>query len=304
MKYKMIFCFIFLGANSYSQFTDKMESTLQVVDIYSKKITIIYKSSQHIEAPNWSKDGNYFIANSNGKLYKIALDGSTMKVINTDFADSCNNDHGISPDGKQLVISHNRNVEGGKTSSAIYTLAATGGKPMLITELSPSYWHGWSPDGTTLAYCAERNGNYDVYTIPVNGGKETRLTAEEGLDDGPDYSPDGKYIYFNAFRNGSMQIWRMKNDGSNQEQLTNDSYSNWFAHPSRDSKWIVFISYIEDQGQTHPFGKKVKLRLMSLEDNTIHDITEVFLGGQGTMNVPSWAPDSKRLAFISYNVRK
>ena len=300
----MIVCFIFLSANCYAQFTDKMESVLQVVNVSSKKITIIYKAPQHIEAPNWSKDGNYFIVNSKGKLYKIALNGSTMKVINTDFADACNNDHGISPDGKQLVISHNRKIGDGKTSSTIYTLQINGGKPTLVTEFSPSYWHGWSPDGKTLAYCAEKNGNYDVYTIPVSGGKETRLTLEEGLDDGPDYSPDGKYIYFNAFRNGSMQIWRMKTDGTNQEQLTKDAYSNWFAHPSPNGKWIVFISYILDQGQAHPFGKDVKLRLMSLEDKSIQDLTDVFFGGQGTINVPSWSPDSKRLAFISYNVIK
>lgn len=298
----MIFCLIFISANSYCQFTDKMESVLQVVDIYSKKITIVYKSGQHFEAPNWSKDGSYFITNSNGKLYKITLDGSTIEVVNTGFADACNNDHGISPDGKQLAISYNRTVADGKTSSAIYTLSINGGIPKLITELSPSYWHGWSPDGKTLAYCAERNGNYDVYSIAANGGKETRLTTEEGLDDGPDFSPDGKYIYFNAFRNGSMQIWRMNNDGSNRQQLTKDVYSNWFAHPSPDGKWIVFISYLQDQGQAHPFGKDVKLRLMWLEDNTIHDLTDVFLGGQGTINVPSWSPDSKRIAFISYTM--
>jgi Tol biopolymer transport system component len=281
-----------------------MESVLEVVDIYSKKIRVIHKTQQHIEAPNWSKGGTYFIVNNKGKLYKIAVGGSAMEVINTGFADACNNDHGISPDGKQLAISYNRNVGDGKTSSAVYTLPINGGTPRLVTELSPSYWHGWSPDGKTLTYCAERNGNYDVYTVPVSGGKETRLTTEEGLDDGPDYSPDGNYIYFNTFRNGSMQIWRMKPDGVSQEQLTKDAYSNWFAHPSPDGKWIVFISYIEDQGQKHPFGKDVKLRLMSLKDKSIHDLTAVFFGGQGTINVPSWSPDSKRLAFISYNVVK
>lgn len=302
MKVTTLICLLLHAVNGHSQSANKMESTLQVVDIDSNKINVIYKTTQRIEAPNWSKDGTYFIVNTAGKIYKITAGKNKMEVINTDFADSCNNDHGISADGQQLAISHNRSVAGERGSSAIYTIPISGGKPKLITELSPSYWHGWSPDGKRMAYCAQRNGNYDVYTISVNGGKEERLTNTEGLDDGPDYSVDGKYIYFNSFRSGSMQLWRMKADGSNPEQLTKDAYSNWFAHPSPDGKWIVFISYLTDQGQSHPFGKDVKLRLMSLKDKEIHDLTDVFLGGQGSINVPSWSPDSKQVAFVSYRL--
>jgi len=181
-------------------------------------------------------------------------------------------------------------------------LPVQGGEPRLVTPNSLSFWHGWSPDGKTLAYCAERDGNFDIYTIAVSGGKETRLTFEEGLDDGPDFSPDGRYFYFNSFRSGTMQIWRMKTDGSNQEQLINDTFSNWFAHPSPDGKWIVFISYLHDQRQDHPFGKDVKLRLMSLADRSISDLTPVFFGGQGTLNVPSWSADSKMVAFVCYRI--
>ena len=66
---------------------------------------------------------------------------------------------------------------------------------------------GPSPDGRTLAYCAERNGEYDIYTISVQGGSETRLTSAPGLDDGPDYSADGRHIFFNSERGGLMKIW-------------------------------------------------------------------------------------------------
>ena len=184
--------------------------------------------------------------------------------------------------------------------SRIYVLPISGGKPRLITPLAPSYWHGWSPDGKTLAYCAERNGNFDVYTIPVRGGKEKRLTTAPGLDDGPDYSPDGKYIYFNSERTGLMQIWRMKPDGSDQEQITSDDYNNWFAHPSPDGRWIVFLSYAKDV-KGHPPGKNVMLRLMSLSDRKIQVLAKLY-GGQGTINVPSWSPDSRNVAFVSYQM--
>ncbi|MDO9255810.1 MAG: transporter [Bacteroidales bacterium] len=289
---------------SMSQVPVKIESSLKTVDILSHEIKTVYTAGIHFEAPNWSNDGSFFVVNSIGRLYTIPIDGSVMNPLNTDFADECNNDHGISPDGKWLAISHNNKNDTIQTEqwkkSAIYILPIQGGIPRQVTPESPSFWHGWSPDGKELAYCAERNGNFDIYTIPVSGGREKQLTHEPGLDDGPDYSPDGKYIYFNSFRTGSMQIWRMKTDGSQQEQITNDFYSNWFAHPSPDGKWIVFISYLVDQAEAHPFGKDVKLRLMSVADRKISDLTPVFFGGQGTLNVPSWSPDSKQVAFVSY----
>jgi Tol biopolymer transport system component len=186
------------------------------------------------------------------------------------------------------------------SKSLIYILPATGGTPRQITQLGPSYWHGWSPDGKTLTYCAERGGEYDVYTIPVEGGEERRLTTATGLDDGPDYTADGKFIYFNSVRTGRMQIWRMKPDGSEQEQVTSDEFNNWFPHPSPDGKWIVFLSYEKDV-TGHPANENVRLRLMPIGGGSIKELVRVF-GGQGTINVPSWSPDSQRIAFVSYEL--
>jgi len=302
---KLLF-FLLIPSFSFSQPMNNVESSLKTVDVYSREINTIYTSGIHFEAPNWHPNENYFLVNSNGRLYTIPSSGGEMKLLNTAFADECNNDHGISADGKWIAISHNNKFDNTQKvqwkKSAVYVLPISGGEPRMVTPNSPSFWHGWSPDGKTLAYCAERNGNFDIYTISVNGGKETQLTFTDGLDDGPDFSHDGKYIYFNSFRSGSMQIWRMKTDGSNQEQLTNDSFSNWFAHPSPDGKWIVFISYLDDQGDAHPFGKNVKLRLMSLSDQSISDLTPVFFGGQGTLNVPSWSADSRKVAFVNYRL--
>jgi TolB protein len=282
------------------QLQNNVESTLEVVNIKNRKRQVILQEKSHFEAPNWSRDGNYFIINSGGKLYRVDRAGRNKELINTGSANMCNNDHGISPDGRQLVISNSVEISPGNFSSAIFILPINGGEPKLITENTPSYWHGWSPDGKTLAFVGMRNNEFDIYTIPVTGGAEKQITYSKGLDDGPEYSPDGKYIYYNSFQTGSMQIWRINAEGGTPEQLTFDEYANWFPHPSPDGKYIVYISYIEDQKEGHPFGKDVKLRLMNLKTGKIKDLTEVFWGGQGTINVPSWSPDSKMVAFVSY----
>jgi hypothetical protein len=275
----------------------KLVSTLETITIASKDRRAIYTTTNHIEAPNWSRE-NFLYYNSRGRIYKMPSTGGTPEMIETGFATRCNNDHGISPDGTQLVISD----QAEERHSLIYTLPITGGTPKRVTKLGPSYWHGWSPDGKTLVYCAERNKEFDVYSINVNGGEETRLTTAAGLDDGPEYSPDGKYIYFNSDRTGTMQIWRMLADGTQQEQITKDDYNNWFAHPSPDGKWLVFLSYEKDV-KGHPENKDVTLRIMAMNNHVPSGRIEVLaklFGGQGTINVPSWSPDSRRLAFVSY----
>lgn len=272
-------------------------STLETITLASKDRRVVWWTTNLIEAPNWLPDGTNLLFNSQGRLYRIAVAGGAPVLVDTAFATRCNNDHGISPDGTQLILSDQSQ---GDRRSRIYTLPIAGGTPKLITELGPSYWHGWSPDGQTLAYCAERNGAYDIYTIPVAGGSESRLTDAQGLDDGPDYSPDGRWIYFNSDRTGRMQVWRMKSDGTEQEQITKDDYNNWFPHPSPDGKWLVFLSY-EPDVKGHPENKDVRLRRLSLADGKVDVLAKLF-GGQGTINVPSWSPDSRKLAFVSYQL--
>jgi Tol biopolymer transport system component len=251
-------------------------------------------TTNRIEAPNWSRDGTTLFFNSSGRIYRLPVTNGEPQVIDTAFATRCNNDHGLSPDGTLLAISDHSQEQ----HSLIYTVPASGGTPRRVTPFGPSYWHGWSPDGQTLAYCAERNREFDIYTIPAVGGEETRLTTVPGLDDGPEYSPDGRFIYFNSERSGTMQIWRMRADGSQQEPVTSDEFNNWFPHPSPDGKWLVFLSYEKDV-KGHPENKDVTLRLLPLAGGKIEVLAKLF-GGQGTLNVPSWSPDSRKVAFVSY----
>ncbi len=286
-----------------------IHSSLRTVEIHSGRIETVHSEDRHFEAPNWSPDGQFFIVNSAGRLYRVAAGGDGgLEQIPTGFATRLNNDHGISPDGRNLVLSHAAeehitDPEQAWLASSIYIMPIDGETPVKITDEAPSFWHGWSPDGKTLVYTALRDNEWDIYAIPASGGAERRLTTCPGLDDGPDYAPDGEFIYYNSFCGGTMEIWRMRPDGSGAEQLTSDIHSNWFPHPSPDGRWVVFITYLEDQGAAHPFGRQVKLRLMDVRDGSVRDLTPPFFGGQGTINVPSWSPDSRRVAFVTYEQR-
>lgn len=276
-----------------------VRSSVEILDIDSGNRTRIFTAQGIYEAPNWSRDGRFLIVNHDGRLFRLELDSGQLAAIDTGFATRCNNDHGISPDGSEIVISHHDDASDG--ASVIYLLPIAGGTPRRITARGPSYWHGWSPDGQTLAYVAGRNGqDYKIYGISVAGGEETQLTFGPGLDDGPDYSADGRHIYFNGFRNGRMQIWRIDADGSDPRQMVDSAHSDWFPHPSPDGRRLVFLRYLEDQGQAHPFGRDVQLMLLDLQTGSVRPLTPVFWGGQGSLNVPSWAPDGRRFAFVSY----
>ena len=283
--------------DDFVPYRDYIGSNLEILDVESGNRKTIYREPGSIQAPNWTPDGKALIYNGGGRLYRFDLARKVPVVIDTGFATSNNNDHVLSFGGKAIGISNHSKEDQNK--SIVYTLPVLGGVPKRVTSKGPSYLHGWSPDGKFLIYTGERNGDFDIYKISVQGGEETRLTTAKGLDDGPEYSPDGKYIYFNSTRGGTMQIWRMKPDGSDQQQITSDEYNNWFPHISPDGKWIVFLSFPREVAPSdHPFYKHVYLRLMSVELGKPRVIAYVY-GGQGTINVPSWSPDSKRLAFVS-----
>jgi Tol biopolymer transport system component len=290
------------AAQNFRPYRDYIGSVLEVLDVTSGARRVLRQSDEPFEAPNWTRDGGSLIYNisgtgdNRGRLIRYDLSTGQTTTIPTGTSTRNNNDHVLSFDGTLLAISDSS----GGNGSAGYTVPAAGGTPTRITSQTPSYMHGWSPDGKTLVYTGGRNNEFDIYAIAADGsGTERKLTNSKGLDDGPEFSPDGKYIYFNSVRSGSMQIWRMKPDGSEPEQVTNDGWHNWFPHVSPDGQWIAFISFGKDVDMAdHPYYKQVMLRVMPAAGGAPRTIAYVY-GGQGTINVPSWSPDSRMLAFVS-----
>ena len=290
---------------SMESYQNYLGSRLEVVDVENGSRNILYETEHSVQAPNWTTDGKKLIVNSNGYLYNYHLESGTLSQLNTGFATNNNNDHVISFDGTLLAISHHKEEYGGE--STIYTLPIEGSdNPRQVTQsgLGASYLHGISPDNKTVLFTGSRNGQYDIYAAHTETMEETQLTDTPGLDDGSEYSPDGKYIYFNSNRTGTMQIWRMDADGANKKQLTFDKNTHdWFPHISPDGKWIVFLSYgLDVESGDHPFYKEVTLQLMPEEGGEPRVIAYLY-GGQGTINVPSWSPDSKYVSFVSNSGR-
>jgi TolB protein len=286
---------------TYNGYRDgTLANRMETMDVFTGKRMIMHENeTTRFEAPNWMPDGKRLLFNQGGSIYTIPVEGGTPEKLNTGEVTRNNNDHVISFDGKWLGLSSSRPNAG----STIYYVPLTGGTPRIVVDSTPSYLHGWSPNGKDIVYTGQRISVSPIYQIrkrPINGGPEVQLTfSEVGRADGPEYSPDGKWIYFNADYSGTNQIWRMKPDGSGQEQLTFDEYNDWFPHISPDNKWIVFLSYpttvVSDD---HPFYRRVMLRMMPVSGGPIKVIAYLF-GGQGTINTPSWSPDSKRIAFVS-----
>lgn len=288
-------------ARNLKSYRGEMASRLEILDVTTGHRSIIHESASRFEAPNWMPDGRKLLFNEGGALFTIPVEGGPAEKLNTGDANRNNNDHGISFDKKKLAISHHRaGMRGG--GSTVYVMPLSGGTPMLITDSTPSYFHGWAPNNKEVLIVAQRGTGetYNLFKVDVNTKRETALTNNTtGHVDGPEYSPDGKFIYFNANSTGTMQIWRMKPDGTGKEQLTFDEYHNWFPHISPDGKWIAFISFPPDiEPASHPSFKRVMLRLMPASGGAPRVIAHLY-GGQGTINVNSWSPDSKRLAFVS-----
>ncbi|WP_297796356.1 biopolymer transporter TolR [uncultured Eudoraea sp.] len=284
----------------FTPYRDYLGSNLEIMDVESGHRKIIYKSAHSIQAPNWTPEGNRLIYNSKGHLYNYELSTNSITPLNTGFAVNNNNDHVLTFDGALLGIS-NHNQDDGGTSALFYMSAEGDSLPKMVTKpgVGASYLHGWSPDNSKMVFTGNRNGIYDIYTIDINSGAENQLTNKSTLDDGPEYSPDGEYIFFNSTRTGKMKLWKMKANGEEQTQLTFDEYNDWFPHISPDKKWIAFISFPKDiDPSDHPFYKHCLLRIIPYNGGTPKVIAYIY-GGQGSINVPSWSPDSKKIAFVT-----
>jgi len=289
--------------NMWKNARDNSDSILCVMDSETGEITELRTFKDRvIEAPNWyQQDDDYLFYNSDGHIFKYQISTGTETRLESGMCDNCNNDHVIKADGTEIAVSHS--VEG--WMSQVYIFPIEGGEPRLITKNAPSFLHGWSPDGKELAYCAFRGGwenlAVDIFAISEEGGEEWQLTKNAGFNDGPEYSPNGEDILFISTRTGLMQNWKMKRDGSDQTQMTFSEKNNWFGHYSPDGKKIVYLSYSKDglDPNEHLPNMFCELSLMNADGSDDHVILS-FFGGQGSINVNSWNPDSRRFAFVKY----
>ena len=290
--------------SALSQVRDRSVSYLNTLDVETGEVRVLRRFDRIIEAPNWLKGRNRIVYNSEGHLYAFDPETGEETRIDTGACDNCNNDHVVSPDERFIAVSHSSKEE--PWASRVYVLPIEGGEPRLVTPNAPSYLHGWSPDGAEFSYCAFREHEgmleVDIYTIPAQGGEETRLT-HGGFNDGAEYAPDGRHIWFNSTRTGLMQIWRMNRDGSDQTQMTFTERNNWFAHVSPDGGKVAYLSYRKGDlpAGEHLPNMQVELWLMDADGANPRRMVSL-LGGQGTINVNSWAADSRHLAFISYEL--
>jgi TolB protein len=311
LSFAIVFITLFVIVGLHAQTREQLRSKLYVYDLHTGKSQLIFTTDAVWEAPNWSPDGKYLISNSGGAIYRLAFkaDGSVdtpeKLAIPPDYR--CNNDKAISPNGKQLAFS--ATLPPAKNSQ-VFLADSGGANPRLMTQDTPSYFHGWSPDGKTLAFVAQRHGDgqYDIYGIPAAGGTEMRLSMNPHQDDGPDYSPDGKWIYINSDRSGKQAVWRFPaagagSDDAQAELVVNDDLEDWFPHISPDGTKLVYIGYPAGTPTHNPRDVKITIRLAAISHGAVAKTPKTLVeatGGQGTMNVNSWAPDSQRFAYVTY----
>lgn len=254
-----------------------------------------------LEAPNWTFDGGSLILNGGGKLWRLDVGGGSLVPVPLDGIPDLNNDHVLAPDGKGIFLSAN--------DGHIYGAALDGGQAERITEDDGffHFLHGVSPDGQELAYVGIEAGDFTqpgrLMTIPADGGATASVDVGSGHCDGPEYSPDGKWLYLNteSFTSlpGHAQLARVQVDGSGFERLLESETVDWFPHVSPDGRFASYIRFPRGT-EGHPADLPVAVVLVSTGDWTTALHTWPLFGGQGTLNVNSWSPDSERFAFVAY----
>lgn len=302
-----VFSNVQLEARAAQPAPQRYRSKIAIFDLETRRSSVVYSADQVIEAPNWSRDGKFLLVNTAGNLYRLPLAGEA-KLEKIDLGPGgyrCNNDHDLTRDGKLLAFSAS---SPNSRQSQVYLAKGDGTDAKLMTPLSPSYFHGWSPDARWLAFVGQRDGKFTLFRVPVEGGAEQRLTSA-GYDDGPEYSPDGKWIYFNSNRNGGWDIWRIPPDGAGTddakaERVTSDDVEDWFPHFSPNGKWMLVFGFPHGTANHNDKMDGVVLRLMPAPGKTLTaphpEVLVKFFGGQGTINVNSWSPDSRKFAYVVY----
>jgi catechol 2,3-dioxygenase-like lactoylglutathione lyase family enzyme len=277
-----------------------LHSALQTLSIQDqfRRAMMIRTAPGRLRSPNWAPDRKSIYVHEDGRLRKIPYltpdAGGVPQDIPVGTLVDCSGNFGLSPDGKYLAVTC-AETKGGRHEVHVLPAGGSDTPRKLTHSASGSFFHAWAPDSQTIAFTRGSAGKADLFTIPLAGGAETRLTSDT-LNDGPDYTPDGKLIYFDSSRSGSTQIWRMKSDGTGAEQVTDDDAVNSSPHVSPDGKFVAFLSQPadSDQGITD-----ATLKVMSLGDGMIRPIVD-FQGNRDSFSMYGWG-DGTHLAFVGYH---
>ena len=140
----------------------------------------------------------------------------------------------LTPDQKQVVFCYRGDV---------WVAAVDGSGPALRLTLHEAQdtLPRVSPDGKTVAFTSVRNGNYDIFTVPITGGRPTQITFHSAYEALCDWSPDGKKLLFTTNRPadlGRVDLYEVSLEGGTPRRITFDGGRD--GAYSKDGKWIVY----------------------------------------------------------------
>jgi len=295
-------------------------SRVHVYDVESRTSRLVFESSSVlVEAPNVLADGT-LVLNGNGDLWLLrppadgdaVLDETALVRVPMPGVPAINNDHVLDPSGNSVVVS-------ARDGDLYRVPVPAGGAAATLTDVTTAlpvvrkfYLHGIAPDGETLAAIVGERTEEGVWTTDVAlvdpaTGDPTFLTRDEHPDDGVSFAGDVLVWNSERFTPGTAQLVALWPGATDPVRITNDDRVNWFPHVSPDGAHLLYLSY-EPGVQGHPADHRVELRLLpgSLVRGAriaVQPETLVTLeGGQGTVNVPPWSPDSRWFAYCDYPV--
>ena len=178
--------------------------------------------------------------------------------------------------------------QGGECETDVAVRAADGSVRTVTTMRGFDGMPSWSPDGRSLVWIGNHDGQNDVYVGDVLGSQVLQLTDDAAQDVFARWSPDGPVVAFSSDRDGDHEIYLMAPDGSDVRQLTRNGVDDWLAAWSPDGSQIVYVRADGEQ----------QLRVMAADGTDDHPVA----GAVDEPWWPTWSPDGMRIAYESGGV--